>query len=124
MRAQRMAHGSGRQTIENARRLRREQTPIEARLWRMLKAGQLAGYKFRRQHAIGRYVTDFCCEEARLVIEVDGDSHGEQQEYDEARTLHLKGLGYAVLRVTNRDVMTNTDGVLELILNECRRRGR
>ena len=118
-----MAHGSGKRTIENARRLRREQTPIEARLWRMLRSGQLASYKFRRQHPIGRYVADFGCEEARLVIEVDGDSHGEQQEYDEARTLHLRSLGYAVLRVTNRDVLGNMDGVLELILRQCRKRG-
>ncbi len=118
-----MAHGSTKRTVENARRLRRDQTPIEARLWKVLRAGRLTGFKFRRQHPVGRYVTDFCCEEARLVVEVDGDSHAEQQDYDQARTLHLKSLGYAVLRVANRDVMTNMDGVLERILSECRRRG-
>lgn len=117
-----MAHGSEHETTEYARQLRKEQTPIEAKLWKRLRASQLDGFKFRRQHPVGRFITDFCCEEAKLIVEIDGDSHAEQQEYDEARTVFLRRLGYLVIRVTNRDVLKNMDGVLEMILQECVRR--
>ncbi|MHB9037399.1 MAG: endonuclease domain-containing protein [Armatimonadota bacterium] len=117
-----MAQGSGPESIERARDLRRRQTPIEARLWKCLRAGQLDRFKFRRQHPVGRFITDFCCEEVRLVVEVDGDTHVEQEEYDEARTAHFVSLGYSVMRVTNREVLSNMAGVLEVILKECQRR--
>lgn len=104
-----------------ARELRRQQTPIEAKLWRKLRDGQLLGFKFRRQHPIGPYVADFCCEEVRLVVEVDGNTHVDQMEYDEVRTAYLGKVGYRVMRVTNQEVLKNMDGVLEAILSECKR---
>ena len=105
-------------TVQNARRLRKPLTPLEAMLWRRLRGGQIGGFKFRRQHVIGPYIVDFCCAEVGLVIEVDGDSHTEQEEYDEERTNYLKYLGHSVIRFTNRDVLHNMDGVLEVILAE------
>ncbi len=109
--------------LGKARQLRTPLTPLEAILWRRLRAKRIS-YKFRRQHVIGPYIADFCCEEARLIIEVDGDSHVEQVAYDEARTEHMSGLGYRVLRFTNRDVLHNVEGVLEVILAECENRTR
>ncbi len=95
---------------------------MEARLWGLLRAAGLGRFKFRRQHPIGPYITDFCCEEVRLVLEVDGDTHAYQQEYDASRTAYLAKLGYKVLRVTNRDVLHNEDGVLQTVLSECEKR--
>src|SRR5262245_22862551 len=88
--------------IEFARRLRREQSPSEAKLWTMLRRNQLEGLGFRRQHPIGRFVADFCCEHAKLVVEVDGKYHDapEQREADWERAAHFTGRGYMVLRVT------------------------
>ena len=75
--------------VDRARALRKQQTPIEAQLWSKLRAGQLRGFRFRRKHPLGPFFADFCCEEARLVVEIDADSHVEQQEYDETRTAYL-----------------------------------
>jgi very-short-patch-repair endonuclease len=80
----------------------------------------LSGYKFRRQHAIGRFIVDFCCAEARLVVEIDGDSHAEQVEYDANRTAWLAEQGYRVLRFTNRDIHRQFAAVAEEILAACR----
>ena len=117
-----MERGSKHEVINRARELRRRQTPIEARLWKTLRDGQLLGYKFRRQHPLGPYVADFCCVETRLIVEIDGDSHVEQQEYDENRTAYLTDMGYIVMRVTNREVLNSMDGVLEVILELCKKR--
>ncbi len=97
----------------------------------MLRARQLGGIKFRRQHPIEPYVVDFLCASAKLVIELDGESHDGRDQYDNRRTQHLKDLGFRVLRVTNDDVLTNLDGVIELIArhvgfirkNDCVRPG-
>ncbi|MGB9620122.1 MAG: endonuclease domain-containing protein, partial [Armatimonadota bacterium] len=69
-----------------------------------------------------RYIVDFCCEEARLITEVDGDSHAEREVYDKRRTARLAELGYAAVRVANQDVSHNLDGVLEMILGVCEKR--
>jgi very-short-patch-repair endonuclease len=85
-----------------ARQLRRELTPAEQRLWGYLRRAQLAGFEFRRQHPVDRFIVDFFCPAAKLVIEVDGDSHAEQAEYDCERTQWLnQQKGYRVLRVAN-----------------------
>ena len=104
---------------ERARELRRAMTPAEARLWQRLRHRQLAGYYFRRQHPIGRCITDFCCTRARLVVEVDGDVHAGQEEYDAARTEWLEGQGYRVIRFTNSEVSRQLEAVLERILVAC-----
>ena len=105
---------------DRARDLRRDQTPAEKKLWARLRSSQLDGLKFRRQHPIGRFVVDFYCASRRLVIEVDGDSHAEQVEYDAARSEWLGGHGYRVVRFSNREVEHELDAVLEAILVECR----
>jgi len=90
--------------------MRNAPTEPEKRLWRHLSNRQLEGFKFRRQQAIGRYIADFVCPAARLIVEVDGDTHDEAT--DRVRDAALAGLGYRVVRVTNRDVMGNMEGVL------------
>ena len=99
-----------------ARELRKDMTPAEKKLWQHLRDGQLDGAYFRKQHAIGTYIVDFFCAKSKLVIEVDGDSHAEQAEYDVQRTKWLnEEKGYRVIRFTNRDVLHNTEAVLEAI---------
>ena len=104
---------------KRARELRQPQAPAESTLWRKMRGRQLAGLKFRRQHLIGQFIVDFYCAAHRLVIEIDGDSHAEQVEYDDARTEWLKAQGYRVIRYTNAEVNHHLDGVLEAILLEC-----
>ncbi|OQW48780.1 MAG: hypothetical protein A4S16_06425 [Proteobacteria bacterium SG_bin6] len=94
--------------------MRRNPTEPEKRLWRHLSNGQLAGLKFRRQEAIGPYIADFMCPSRSLIAEVDGDTHDEMK--DRLRDDYLAEFGFAVLRVTNADVMANTEGVLAAIL--------
>jgi len=109
------------QVLARARELRQPQTPLEGKLWACLRDRQLGGFKFRRQHPIDRFIVDFCCPARRLVIEVDGDSHADQVDHDQARTDRLKEEGYRVLRFTNGDVCHRLEGVLETILMECER---
>ena len=75
------------------------------------------GVKFRRQHAIGGYIPDFCAIKLKLIVELDGSQHLEQEEYDANRTAFFELKGYRVLRFWNNDVMNNLDAVLEVILN-------
>lgn len=98
-------------TIERARRLRRDATPAEKKLWSVLRGSGLGGFKFRRQQRIGPFIADFACQSARLVIEIDGDSHASQIDYDARRTEFLKREGYRVLRFANGDVMENLEGL-------------
>ena len=105
----------GNRLVPVARSLRRNQTPVEAKLWSVLRNRQLDGLKFRRQHPIGRYVADFCCEEIRLIIELDGSQHLDQAEYDAERTKYFESLGYKVIRFWNNDVMKDINGVIRII---------
>jgi very-short-patch-repair endonuclease len=86
--------------------LRNRSTSAEAELWEELKSKKLEGRKFRRQYSIGIYIVDFCCPSEKLIIELDGDPHGESQkiEKDEIRDNYLEGLGFIVLRFENRFV--------------------
>ena len=101
-----------------AKSLRSNQTDAENRIWYHLRAKRLNGHKFRCQHPIGCYIVDFVCLRLKLIIELDGSQHMEQEEYDETRTAFLKQQGYKVLRFYNTDVLSNTDGVLSVILSE------
>ncbi len=105
-------------SIPRARHLRRTMTDAERLLWRHLRGRQLGGHKFRRQVPVGRYIADFLCQEARLIVELDGGQHAERADYDDKRTAVLESLGYRVIRFWNTDVLANTDGVLTTILNE------
>ena len=104
-----------------AKALRYPQTPMESKLWVRLRDNRLDGHKFRRQHPIHRFVVDFYCAEARLVVEIDGDSHAAQgqAEHDVMRTEWLEQHGYRVIRFTNEDVAKRIDGVLMMILKDC-----
>jgi very-short-patch-repair endonuclease len=107
--------------LARARELRQPQTPAESRLWLRLRDRQLGGLKFRRQHPIGRLIADFYCAASQQVIEIDGDSHSEQTEYDLARTEWLSERGYRVIRFPNLDVYHRLDAVLEAIWEECQK---
>jgi very-short-patch-repair endonuclease len=100
-----------------AKRLRRHQTDAERVLWLHLRDRRLNGLKFKRQVPIDRYIVDFCCSEARLIIELDGGQHATRMEEDEHRTKVFDAMRYIVLRFWNNDVLQNLDGVLEEILN-------
>jgi very-short-patch-repair endonuclease len=100
---------------ERARRLRREQTPAEARLWARLRGRKLHGAKFRRQVPVGPFIADFLCKEMSLVIEADGGQHGDQEDNDARRTAWLEAEGFQVLRFWNHDVLTDIDTVMEVI---------
>jgi very-short-patch-repair endonuclease len=99
-----------------ARRLRRTQTDAEKKLWSRLRDRQLCDVKFRRQHPIGPYVTDFCCLEIGVVIELDGGQHAIRALEDQKRALYLRQRGYCVLRFWNNEVLANTDAVMEQIV--------
>jgi len=103
-----------------ATQLRKQPTDAETRLWSRLRRKQLDGLRFRRQAPIGPYVVDFFCPVAKLVIEVDGGQHAEQQDYDDQRTRWLEERGYRVVRFWNNDVLANTEGVLAEILRAVR----
>ena len=96
-----------------ARRLRRTQTDAEKKLWSRLRDRQLCDVKLRRQHPIGPYVTDFCCLEIGVVIELDGGQHAIRALEDQKRALYLRQRGYCVLRFWNNEVLANTDAVME-----------
>jgi len=101
--------------LDLKRRLRSNMTGPEARLWSRLRARQLHGLKFRRQHGIGPYIVDFYCPEQSLVIEVDGDSHADADQIlkDRQREKYLQSLGLHVIRYINDDILKNLDGVME-----------
>ena len=101
--------------LTNACTMRKESTPAEDMLWQKLRRKRIAGFKFRRQHRINPFIVDFYCPQARLVIEVDGDIHKQQAEYDEMRQAYLEYLGLKVLRFTNAEVVQNLNGVLQAI---------
>ncbi|MBL8525026.1 MAG: endonuclease domain-containing protein [Betaproteobacteria bacterium] len=102
-----------------AKSLRRNMTDAESKLWYFLRAGRLNGHKFKRQAPIGSYIVDFVAPTLKLIVELDGSHHADQQEYDAARTRYLNSLGYRVLRFGDDEVLKQTDAVREAILNAC-----
>lgn len=109
--------------LEHAKAMRKEMTEPEARLWYQLRAKRFEGIKFRRHKVVGNYIPDFSSNDPKLIIEVDGDSHGLSEDYDSRRTASLEKAGYRMVRFSNADVMGEMDGVLVLlteILREMR----
>ena len=98
--------------VEFAKAMRREMTEPERRLWYELRAKRFEGVKFRRQNVVGVYIADFYSRSAQLIIEIDGDTHAFQHEYDQIRERFFMSKGFRVIRFTNSDVMTNIQGVL------------
>ena len=103
---------------EHARRLRKNMTDTERFLWSRIRGKQLNGYQFYRQRPIGNFIVDFYCPAARLVIELDGGQHFEEEgkTRDMLRDEYLRGIGIKVLRFSDRDVFKNIEGVIEEIL--------
>ncbi len=106
-----------RQRTARARELRQTETPAEARLWAILRDRRLENYKFRRQHPIDRFVADFACPAAKLVIELDGNSHHDRIEQDAARDEFLAQNGWHTLRVSNAELMGDGNGVVLTVLS-------
>jgi very-short-patch-repair endonuclease len=104
--------------LRRARAMRRESSPVEDKLWSRLRNKQLNGIKFAHQVVIGPYVADFVARSFKLIVELDGDSHGNREDYDAKRTASLGQRGYRVIRFANSDVVGNLDGVLETIMLE------
>ena len=106
-----------------ARQLRREQTDAELLLWRHLRARRLNGLGFRRQFPLGPFITDFCCKERHLVIELDGGQHNERTgaARDKFRTGLIEVRGHRILRFWDNEVLTNIDGVLQVIADAAER---
>ncbi len=100
---------------EKARELRKTGNLSEVLFWNAVKNKQLDGLDFDRQRVIGNYIVDFYCHEYALIVEVDGSSHDDKQEYDAARDLFLKELGLNVLHVQDIEVKKNLAGVIELV---------
>jgi len=99
-----------------AKRMRHVPTEAESTLWRQLRAGRLADYKFKRQQPIGDFIVDFVCFAQKLIIEADGGQHTDLKIHDEARTAWLQSQGFQVLRFWNHDVLQRRNLVLEEIL--------
>ncbi len=104
-----------RTSIQKARVLRSNLTDAEQVLWRHIRLRQIDNHKFRRQRPVGPYIVDFVCLEKKLVIEVDGGQHSDNKAYDAARDQWLNTQGYRVLRFWNNDVLTNIEGVMEIV---------
>jgi very-short-patch-repair endonuclease len=100
---------------QRARNLRRDSTDAERRLWEALRDRRLAGYRFRRQHPISNFIIDFACTRYCLAVEADGGQHAENPS-DDRRTAFLEEQDWQVLRFWNNDILGNTEGVIETIL--------
>ena len=100
----------------HARSLRREMTDAERRLWTGLRAEQL-GVKFRRQHPLGPYIADFACLSPKLIVELDGSQHAQQQAYDRERDAFFRAQGFGVLRFASNEPFINLEGVLQAVAN-------
>ena len=107
--------------IANARALRHHGTDAEIKLWRFLRNRQLGGYRFRRQAPLGRYIVDFVCMDAKVIVELDGGQHAEHTRDDGIRTEYLERGGFRVLRFWNDDALLRTDDVLAVILGSLER---
>lgn len=105
---------------QRAKHMRANPTPAEQKLWLALRANRFEGRQFTRQTVIAPYIVDFASKSAKLIIEIDGDTHPAEDRYDAARTRLLEQLGYRVIRFANGDVMNNLEGVLHAI-NEALR---
>jgi very-short-patch-repair endonuclease len=110
-----MFHGAKPSGFQKARELRSRQTMAEKKLWEYLKENKLLGFRFKRQHPITNYIADFYCHQARLVVEIDGEYHKNQIEYDNNRTAVMNDFGLRVIRFKNEEVLTNIDTVRERI---------
>ena len=113
-------HNTTPKTIGYARALRKRMTDAEVILWSRLRRHEAGGFHFRKQHPVGHYIADFACPKARLVVEVDGDTHStdEQIAHDCRREQYLREHGWRILRVRNEEVYRDLDVVMDAIARE------
>ncbi len=111
-----MFEGASNLIFENAKQLRKNMTAAETALWLHLRSG-LNGFKLRRQHPIGFYIADFYCHKVKLVIEIDGYIHNNDdiKKVDEIRQAELEKWGYTIIRFTNQQVLTKPEEAIEII---------
>ncbi|OGR89528.1 MAG: hypothetical protein A2992_03760 [Elusimicrobia bacterium RIFCSPLOWO2_01_FULL_59_12] len=102
---------------EFSRILRKEQTDAEKTTWKLLRSRQFAGFKFRRQRVIGRFIADFCCLNPKLIIELDGSHHLDRKDYDAVRTVYLGEMGFRVIRFWDNQVLNESEAVTAAILD-------
>jgi very-short-patch-repair endonuclease len=117
--ARRADEGSARRTLRFAKKLRREMTDVEKKLWYALRDRRFENFKFRRQVPIGNYIVDFVCQERKVIVELDGSQH-EGSTYDLKRDAWLRSVGYKVIRFWNIDIKQALDGTLLAILDALR----
>ena len=110
--------GAETEKTARARRLRREATAAEQRLWQFLRGRQISNAKFVRQEPIGPFFADFACRKSKLVIEIDGATHStpEELEHDARRTAFLTSQGYRVIRFSNEQILGDLDPVIHIII--------
>jgi very-short-patch-repair endonuclease len=106
--------------LKRAKSLRKNQTEQESKLWQFVRGHRFASFKFRRQQPMGDYIVDFVCHAAKLIIELDGEQHGEDVaiRHDERRARFLERSGYRIVRFSNAEFLTNTQVILDFIYNE------
>ena len=109
-----------KENLEKAKELRRNMTPQERKLWRLLRNHQFYGYEIRRQYPIDKYIVDFICRSKKIIIEIDGGQHNDEKNivYDKKRDNDLNKLGYKVIRFWNNDIDNNLDGVYKILQKE------
>uniref|UniRef100_UPI003EE69B65 endonuclease domain-containing protein n=1 Tax=Silvania sp. TaxID=3016633 RepID=UPI003EE69B65 len=107
--------------MDNAKYLRTNMTPEEGRLWYLLRGRRFYGFKFRRQMPIGPWIVDFACFKAKLIVELDGGQHQDNEGYDLRRTAYLNAHGWRVIRFWNNEFRVNEESVLMTILTHLNR---
>ena len=117
--------GADPEILRLARENRRKMTLAEIKLWKCLRGKNIQGMKFRRQHPLSRFIADFYCHQAKLVIEIDGGYHDEQdqEESDLGRHQALEDMGFLVIRFRNEEIEMDVEGVVERIRKVLRERG-
>ena len=117
-----MFYGAVKSVFDKAKQMRENMTEYESILWEHLKSKQMKGFRFKAQHPIARFIADFYCHKAKLVIEVDGNLHNssEGQEYDQGRSYEMERFGIRIIRFTNEQVKNNIDLVRQEITKALR----
>jgi len=110
--------------LDRARRMRREMTEPELKLWSILRNRDLVGVKFRRQVPIGNYIADFCCLAHRLIVELDGGQHAAQEAADASRSRFLSEEEFRILRFWNDQVLSGSEFVVAEIVAAIIAEGR
>ena len=109
-----MFYNARPEIFQRAKSLRKNMTGAEKMLWEKLRNKQL-GVRFKPQHPIGRFIVDFYCHQTKLVVEMDGEIHDDQKEYDMGRTGEMEEYGIRVIRFRNHEVFEDLEGVVERI---------